>query len=148
MKNATRKTFSVFLLAMFAVLFGCIFFVLPAWANAEGVTADPAPAVLFDLTDVLIAVVLAVGGFVWRKWVRPWLESKQLMDEAKIVVNAVEALIGRGNGTEKWKLAVEKMNAYGFNVDADIVLDALRTAWRNMNTEQLTAGEKEKPPEA
>lgn len=148
MKNDTRKTFSVFLLAMFAVLFGCILFVLPAWANAEGVTADPAPAVLFDLTDVLIAVVLAVGGFVWRKWVRPWLESKQLMDEAKIVVNAAEALIGRGNGTEKWKLAVEKMNAYGFNVEADMVLDALRTAWRNMNTEQLAAGEKEKPPEA
>lgn len=148
MKNATRKTFSVFLLAVIAMLILCIGFGLPAWANAEGVTTDPAPAVLFDLTDVLIAVVLAVGGFVWRKWVRPWLESKQLMNEAKIVVNAVEALIGRGNGTEKWKLAVEKMNAYGFNVDADIVLDALRTAWRNMNTEQLAAGEKEKPPEA
>lgn len=147
MKKTSRKVFSVFLLTMFAVLFGCIFFVLPAWANAEGVTADPAPAVLFDLTDVLIAVVLTVGGFVWRKWVRQWLESKQLMDEAKIVVNAVEALIGRGNGAEKWKLAVEKMKAYGFNVDADIVLDALRTAWRNMNTEQMAAGEKEKPPE-
>lgn len=148
MKKATRKVFSVFLLAMFAVLFGCIFFVLPAWANAEGVTADPTPTVLFDLTDVLIAVVLAVGGFVWRKWVRPWLESKQLMDEATIVVNAVEALMGRGNGTEKWKLAVEKMKAYGFNVDADIVLDALRTAWRGLNTEQIRSGEKEKPPEA
>ena len=143
-KQKKRRTVAWILLAVIAM-----FCALPIIAaHAEVMDTDPAPAILFDLTDVLIAVVLAVAGYVWRKWVRPWLESKQLMDEAKIVVNAVEALIGRGKGTEKWKLAVEKMNAYGFNVDADIVLDALRTAWRNMNTEQLAAGEKEKPPEA
>lgn len=147
MKKNTRKLFPILLLAVIALLFGCIVFGLPAWASAEGMAADPASDVLFDLTDVLIAVVLAVAGFVWRKWVRPWLMSKQLMDEAGIVVNAVEALIGRGNGAEKWAKAVEKMNAYGFNVDADIVLDALRAAWRKLNTEQLQAGEKEKPPE-
>lgn len=147
MKKNTRKLFSILLLAVIALLFGCIVFGLPAWASAEVLAADPASDVLFDLTDVLIAVVLAVAGFVWRKWVRPWLMSKQLMDEAEIVVNAVEALIGRGNGAEKWAKAVEKMNAYGFNVDADIVLDALRAAWRKLNTEQLQAGEKEKPPE-
>lgn len=148
MKKATVKFFSVVMLAMIALLFGCIGFGLPAWASAEGMAAnDPAPAVLFDLTDVLIAVVLAVCGFLWRKWVRPWLEKKDLMDEAAIVVNAVEALMGRSNGAEKWKLAVEKMKAYGFNVDADAVLDALRVAWRNMNADQIMTGEKEKPPE-
>ena len=116
-------------------------------AHAEVMDIDPAPAILFDLTDVLIAVALAVGGFVWRKWVRPWLLSRQLMDEAEIVVNAVEALIGRGHGTEKWKYAVEKMKEYGFKVDSEIVLDALRAAWRKLNTEQMQSGEKEKPHE-
>lgn len=146
-KTFVRKAFCVLLLAVIALLFMVIIVWTPYWACAEGIHPDPAPAVLFDLTDVLIAAVLAVGSFVWRKWVRPWLERKDLMEEASIVVNAVEALMGRGHGTEKWKMAVDKMRAYGFNIDADAVLDALRVAWRNMNTEQLLAGEKEKPPE-
>lgn len=116
---------------------------LPACAEET----SEAPNVLLDVTDVIIAVVLAVGGYVWRKWLHPWLERKQLVYEAEIVVNAVEALMGRGNGAEKWKLAVEKIQQYGFNVDFDIVTDALRAAWRKLNTEQVQAGEKEKPPE-
>lgn len=116
---------------------------LPAYAEE----AAEAPAVLLDVTDVIIAVVLAAGGYVWRKWIHPWLERKQLADEAEIVVNAVEALMGRGNGAEKWKLAVDKIQQYGFDVNFDIVMDALRAAWRKLNTEQVQAGEKEKPPE-
>jgi len=129
------------------LLIAAVFCLLPILAaKAEAVT-DPVPAVLFDLTDVLIAMVAAVCGFLWRKWLRPWLEKKDLMDEAAIVVNAVEALIGRGKGSEKWELAVAKMKEYGFNVDAAAVLDALRVAWRKMNSDQIANGEKEKPPE-
>ena len=103
--------------------------------------------ILFDLTDILIAVITALLIFVWRRWVRPWLEAHELMDEAAIVVNAVEALMGRGNGTEKWKLAVQKMQAYGFDVNTDIVLDAIRAAWKDLDTTQRMTGEKTEPPE-
>ena len=140
-----RKTFAVMLLAAIAVL--CIVLVVCPPAMAEALAQETQPVVLFDLTDVLIAVALAVGGYVWRKWVRPWLEARELMEEAEIVVNAAEALIGRGNGAEKWAMAVERMREYGFDVDVDAVLDALRAAWRKLNTEQLAAGEKEKTPE-
>lgn len=141
MKKTTRKFFSVILLAV------CMVCCLPDWAAAEGMAEKDAPAILFDVTDILIAAILTVGGYVWRKWLQPWLEERKLMDEAAIVVNAAEALMGRGYGTEKWELALEWMNRRGFNVDAEKVEEALRAAWRKMNTEQLMAGEKTKPPE-
>lgn len=147
MKKTTRKFFSVILLAVIVVMAVCMACCLPGWAAAEEMAPEAAPAILFDVTDILIAAILAVGGYVWRKWLRPWLEERKLMDEAAIVVNAAEALIGRGYGTEKWEHALEWMNRRGFDVDAEKVEEALRAAWRKMNTEQLMAGEKTKPPE-
>lgn len=140
-----KKAFAWLVLAAIVVMFVALVAFKPAMA--EDVEQSAQPVVLFDLTDVLIAVMAAIGVYVWRKWVRPWLEAKELMGAAEIVVNAAEALIGRGNGAAKWELAVEKMEEYGFKVDVEAVLDALRAAWRKLNTEQLAAGEKEKPPE-
>ena len=40
----------------------------------------------------------------------------------------------------------------GFNIDSDAVMDALRAAWKELDLQQIMAGEKqfielEKPPE-
>lgn len=87
---------------------------------------------------------------VWVKHVRPWLEQRDLSDAAKIVVGAVEALLGRYCGEEKWELALQKMAERGFNIDSDAVMDALRAAWKELDLQQIMAGEKSgegKPPD-
>ena len=128
---------------------------LPALAMAEEVATMPEVAASIDWTALVVAVIGVIGtaasallGRVWVNYVRPWLEKRDLTDAAEIVVDAVEALLGRYCGEDKWKLALEKMEARGFNIDNEVVLDALRAAWCQLDLKQLAAGEKEKPPES
>jgi hypothetical protein len=129
---------------MFMILF-CMM-ILPVFALAEEV------APLVDVTDVVIAALVlvlvtaaAVARYVWRGWVRPWLEKRELTwltayaDEA---VMLAEAFIGRGLGSEKWKYALAKMAEYGFAVDSTAVTDALLAAWKRLDLLQIDAGEK------
>ena len=71
---------------------------LPVLALAEQGEA----AVAVDWTALVVAVIGMAAAFlgaclrqVWVKYVRPWLEQRDLSDAAKIVVNAVEARLGR-----------------------------------------------------
>ena len=127
---------------------------LPALAMAEEVATMPEVAASIDWTALVVAVIGVIGtaasaliGRVWVKYVRPWLEQRDLTDAAKIVVEAVEALLGRYCGEDKWKLALEKMQERGFNLDSDIVMDALRSAWKQLDIAQMESGEKEKKSE-
>ena len=127
---------------------------LPALAMAEEAVTMPEVAASIDWTALVVAVIGVIGtaasallGRVWVKYVRPWLEQRDLTDAAKIVVEAVEALLGRYCGEDKWKLALEKMQERGFNVDSDIVMDALRSAWKRLDIDQMASGEKEKKSE-
>ena len=127
---------------------------LPALAMAEGAAGVAASAPAIDWTALVVAVIGVIGtavsallGRVWVKYVRPWLEQRDLTDAAKIVVEAVEALLGRYCGEDKWKLALEKMQERGFNIDSDIVMDALRSAWKRLDIDQMASGEKEKKSE-
>ena len=105
-----------------------------------------------DVTGVVIAALLLVMAlaaaavrYVWRNWLRPWLEKKELMWLAEYADEAVmfaEAFIGRGLGSEKWKHALRKMEEYGFKVDSTAVTDALLAAWKRLDLIQIEAGEK------
>ena len=104
----------------------------------------------FDWTALVVwlvgAVSTALVGLLTRVWlahVKPWLQEKGLMDAADIVVNAVEALIGRGNGKEKLALALEKMGERGFNVNSHIVMEAILAAWQQLNLSQIMVGVKD-----
>ena len=120
--------------------------ILPMCARAE----QAAPMV--DVTDVVIAALVlvlvtaaAVARYVWRGWVRPWLEKKELAWLAEYADEAVmlaEAFIGRGLGSEKWKYALAKMAEYGFAVDSTAVTDALLAAWKRLDLLQIDTGEK------
>lgn len=123
---------------------------LPVLALAEQGEA----AVAVDWTALVVAVIGTAAAFlgaclrqVWVQQVRPWLEQRDLSDAARIVVDAVEALLGRYCGEDKWKLALEKMQERGFNIDSDIVMDALRSAWKRLDIDQMASGEKEKKSE-
>ena len=136
---------------------------LPALAMAEGDAITPEIAASIDWTALVVAGIGVIGtlasallGRVWVKYVRPWLEQRELTDAAKIIVEAVEAIFGRYCGEQKWQAALEKMVERGFNIDSDIVLDALKAAWKQLDMAMIAAGEKdvhgigepEKPPEA
>jgi len=126
---------------------------VPLFGLAE--VAEQPPG--FDWTGLVVWIIGAVStalvGLLTRAWmthVRPWLEKKGIMDAADIVVNAVEALIGRGHGNEKLSLALAKMKERGFNVDDDIVMEAVLSAWHQLNLSQIMVGVKdvdEKPPD-
>ena len=117
---------------------------------------------MFDITDIfvaLIALVTAVLGvglaWLWKKHIHPWLKNhkmEKLLDMlpqlAKIAATAAEVFWGRGNGDEKWNMAMSKLEEYGFVVDDQRVIDALKAAWKELDLMQLMAGEKTKPPEA
>ena len=127
---------------------------LPALAMAEEVATMPEVAASIDWTALVVAVIGVIGtavsallGRVWVRYVKPWLEQRDLSDAAKIVVEAVEALLGRYCGEDKWKLALEKMQERGFDIDSDIVMDALRSAWKQLDIAQMESGEKEKKSE-
>lgn len=138
---------------IFCVLLLTVLALLPALAMAEGADAA-ASAPVIDWTALVVAVIGVIGtaasallGRVWVKYVKPWLEQRGLSDAAKIVVEAVEALLGRYCGEDKWKLALKKMQERGFNIDSDIVMDALRSAWKRLDIDQMASGEKEKKSE-
>lgn len=121
----------------------------PVLAMAEGAAGVAASAPAIDWTALVVAVIGVIGtaasallGRVWVMYVKPWLEQRDLSDAAKIVVEAVEALLGRYCGEDKWKLALEKMQERGFNIDSDIVLDALKAAWQQLDMAMIAAGEK------
>lgn len=105
-----------------------------------------------DYTEIVLALIgvvvalLSVGmTYAWKKWIKPWLLIHGLYEEAEIVVGAVEAILGRHLGEDKWRLAIKKMQERGFNVDDVRVLDALRAAWKKLDLTQLLSGEKEPP---
>lgn len=148
---------------IFCVLLLTVLALLPALATAEGAAGVDASAPVIDWTALVVAMIGVIGtaasallGRVWVKYVKPWLERRELTDAAKIVVEAVEALLGRYCGEDKWKLALEKMAERGFYTDSQQVIDALKAAWKQLDMAMIAAGEKdvygigepEKPPEA
>ena len=103
-----------------------------------------------DMSYILAAAILLVGTVVtalatwaWKAWVQPWIEDHHLEAEATIVVNAVETILGRYTGEEKWKLALEKMREFGWNIDADRVIYSLKAAWQALDLKQIQAGIKD-----
>ena len=136
---------------IFCVLLLTVLVLFPVLAMAEGAAGVATSAPAIDWTALVVAVIGVIGtaasaliGRVWVRYVKPWLEQRDLSDAAKIVVEAVEALLGRYCGEDKWKLALEKVQERGFSIDSDIVMDALRSAWKRLDIDQMASGEKEK----
>lgn len=102
-----------------------------------------------DMTYIIAFAILLVGAllaalasYAWKTWVQPWIEAHQLQEEAEIVVNAVEALLGRYQGQAKWELALKKMQERGWCIDVPVVIDALKAAWQMLDLKQISAGVK------
>lgn len=90
-------------------------------------------------------VVFALLSWLFTKYVKPWLVQNNLVTAAKVAVEAAEAIYGRYNGEEKLKAALDQLTAKGYDITSDDVLNTVRAAWLEMNTAQITSGEKETP---
>ena len=122
-----------------AALLAVLLMLLPVWAMAEGEkgTRDVTFAVI-----VLGTALLAGAAYLWRRQVLPFLEQHALIEEAKLIVNCVEAAFGRGQGREKWEAAMAKMEEHGWNIDRKEVRESLEAAWEILNISQIGAGIK------
>lgn len=121
----------------------------PMWALAEESVLKQVDwtQVVVSIIGALAAAMSALLARVWMCYVRPWLEKRDMIDAAKIAVEAAEAMLGRYLGEDKWQYALNRMKEMGFNIQSDVVLDALKAAWKQLDLKQLASGEKDKPPE-
>ena len=119
------------------------FLMVPGLALAEEMNlAGMVPTYL--LSGILAACAIVLG-LVFRRYICPVLDSIGLKIDADTAVRAVEVLIGRGNGETKWKLALNRLQKRGWNVDTESVRSAVRAAWSMLDTEMILTGEKEVP---
>lgn len=121
----------------------------PMWALAEESVLKQVDwtQVVVSIIGALAAAMSALLARVWMCYVRPWLEKRDMIDAAKIAVEAAEAMLGRYLGEDKWQYALNRMKEMGFNIQSDVVLDALKAAWKQLDLKQLASGEKDKPHE-
>lgn len=130
-------------------LLALVLLLTPVWALAEESILKQVDwtQVVVSIIGALAAAMSALLARVWMRYVRPWLEQRDMIDAAKIAVEAAEAMLGRYLGEDKWAYALNKMKDMGFNIESEGVLDALRAAWKQLDLKQLASGEKTKPPE-
>lgn len=95
----------------------------------------------------IFTVIMSLGVYAFYQWVRPWLQKNNLMIAAEIAVNAAEAMFGRYNGQRKFQLAVDKLKDMGFDIDSQLVIDAIKSAWQKLNIAQIAAGIKQNETE-
>lgn len=130
-------------------LLALVLLLTPVWALAEESILKQVDwtQVVVSIIGALAAAMSALLARVWMRYVRPWLEKRDMIDAAKIAVEAAEAMLGRYLGEDKWKYALNRMEDMGFNIESEVVLDALKAAWKQLDLKQLASGEKSKPPE-
>ena len=123
-----------------AALVAVLLMLVPVWAMAEGErgTRDITFAVIVFGTALMAGMV-----YLWRRQILPFLEQHALVEEARLIVNCVEAAFGRGQGKEKWEAAMAKMAEHGWNIDREEVRESLQAAWEILNISQIDAGMKE-----
>lgn len=127
-----------------AAIFLCVLLmILPFAALAEETVKIDLTEILTTIITLVASAIAALATYAWKKYVRPWLEAHELIKVAEIVVSAAEVALGRYKGEEKWKMALEKIKEYGYDIESEIVLDAVAAAWQKLNLNQLTAGVKQ-----
>ena len=95
------------------------------------------------ILEAVITLAVCLAWYAWQKYVKPWLTQHRLAEAAEIAVDAAEAIFGRYHGEEKLQEALEQLEAAGFDITAEDVLNAVKAAWQRLNTSQIAAGEKQ-----
>ena len=137
----------------------CLLMVLAAGLALAETAVDSTAVITQVVIWVLCGVLTAFGALTtwavktylipWLKTtVVPWLRQNNLLDAAKVAVEYAEAVVGRYNGDEKWKLALTLLESKGLNINSTEVLTALKAKWQELDLAQVAAGVKEAVAEA
>jgi hypothetical protein len=107
---------------------------------------------MIDVTLILTGVLSLLGLILFYrlfpliKSVIPLTLLNILKQVAKYFVYAAEAELGRGNGSSKFDMALQKtqgfLEKYRLTFDAQAVKDAILHQWLNLNMEQMASGMK------
>lgn len=127
--------------------------VIPMEALAE-TTVDRGQIATQVVAWALCSVLAALGALAtwaakkyaipWIKTVAtPWLTQHNLLEAAKTAVEYAEAIIGRGNGEEKWQQALTLLDMLGWDISSTEVTTALKAKWQELNLAQIAAGVKD-----
>ncbi len=98
-----------------------------------------------DLTQIIVSALGLIGTIVAAlvaAQLVPWLKSKNLYDAAVVAVNAAEAIYGRYHGNEKLAAALEMLKEKGYKVDTSEVQNAVKAAWKQLDSAMYDSGEK------
>ena len=122
-------------------LLALVLLLTPVWALAEESILKQVDWTqeVVSIIGALAAAMSALLARVWMRYVRPWLEKRDMIDAAKIAVEAAEAMLGRYLGEDKWAYALNRMKDMGFNIESEVVLDALKAASQEPNPESITS---------
>ena len=87
-----------------------------------------------DLTQILQAVIALIAALITYKLI-PWIKARtteaqqrNLEAAARIVAYAAEQIYGAGQGAEKLEYALAAMRKAGFDLDKEIVREAIESA--------------------
>ena len=92
--------------------------------------------------EALMTLLSCFALYAWQKYVKPWLVQHRLLEAAQVAVEAAEAIYGRYHGEDKLQKALDQLAELGFDISAAEVVNAVRAAWKRLNTEQIASGEK------
>ncbi len=131
----------------------CLMMVLVAGLALAETAVDTTEIITQVVIWVLCGVLTALGALAtwaakkylipWLKTtVVPWLRQNNLLDAAKVAVEYAEAVVGRNNGDEKWKLALTLLESKGWNINSTEVITALKAKWQELDLAQVAAGVK------
>lgn len=97
------------------------------------------------MTNIIVYAILLISAsitFMLGKYAVPWLKDKHLYDLAIVAVQAAEALYGRGHGEEKLAAALDSLKERGYDIESDRVIEAVRSAWKELDQAMYADGEK------
>jgi len=87
-----------------------------------------------DLTQIIQAIIALLAALISYKLI-PWIKARtttaqqnNLIATAKIVAYAAEQIYGAGKGDEKLEYALAAMRKAGFDLDKQIVREAIESA--------------------
>jgi hypothetical protein len=98
------------------------------------------------MTNIIVYAILLISAalsFMLGKYAVPWLKDKHLYEVAKSVVQSAEALYGRGHGEEKLAAALESLKERGYDIESSRVIEAVRSAWKELDQAMYADGEKQ-----
>ena len=131
----------------------CLMMVLVAGLALAETPVDTTEIITQVVIWVLCGVLTALGALAtwaakkclipWLKTtVVPWLRQNNLRGAAKVAVEYAEAVVGRYNGNEKWKLALTLLESKGWNINSTEVITVLKAKWLELDLAQVAAGVK------